>query len=40
MFQVGSDESDFDEGPSNDGGDTTVISLSMIQTWREKLQNS
>ncbi|VVC36265.1 Armadillo-type fold,Armadillo-like helical,Nucleolar complex protein 2 [Cinara cedri] len=39
-LEVGSDESDFDEGPSNEGRDVVVITLSMIQIWREKLQNS
>ncbi|XP_026804371.1 nucleolar complex protein 2 homolog [Rhopalosiphum maidis] len=39
-LEIGSDESDFDEGPSNNGGDLTVITLSMIETWRQKLQNS
>jgi len=39
-LEIGSDESDFEGDPQNDGGEITVITLSMIKIWREKFQNS
>ncbi|XP_050428308.1 nucleolar complex protein 2 homolog [Adelges cooleyi] len=38
-LEIGSDESEFEEEFCKEG-DESVITLSMIQSWREKLQNS
>lgn len=38
-LEIGSDESDFEREPRNDGGDVIVITLSMVRAWREKLKN-